>query len=298
MLDDINLADLRTFVLIAQLGNFTKAAQHLDVSRSHVSRQVSQLEKQMGVTLFIRTTRTLRLTAAGTRLFQQSQQALANIDQALRSTVDDVQTLQGLIRINCVGGYLGETLIANLAHQFMLEYPKVTVLLDLSSHRIDLVEEEFDVAFRMGQLQDAGFIARKLTAIEMGTFASPAYLANHPPLTTPKQLAEHRCLCGTVKKWRFRHNETGNEQDIQVSGAFECKNGRSLINGALLGNGIVRLPKIYCDEELKLGRLVEVFDEWEIPSVDFSMLYHKDRYQPQRLTAFIKFVRQAFIRSH
>jgi DNA-binding transcriptional LysR family regulator len=244
----------------------------------------------MGVTLFIRTTRTLRLTTAGTRLFNQSQQALADINRALLATVDDVQEVQGVIRVNCVGGYLGEELIATLAHRFMLLHPKVSIMLDLSSHRIDLIEEDFDVAFRMGQLQDSGFVARRLTTIEMGTFASPGYLAKSGYPSSPKQLSAHRCLTGTVKKWRFEHKEQGIEQEVQVSGAFECKNGRSLIRGAMMGNGIVRLPNIYCQQELDEDALIEVFDHWRIPSVDFSMLYHKDRYQPQRLKAFIDFV--------
>ncbi len=100
----INLADIRSFVLIAQLGNFTKAAEQLGVSRSHVSRQITNLEQQIGVTLLQRTTRTLNLTEAGKVLYKQCETALHNIDQAVMAVVDDVEDLRGDIRINCVGG--------------------------------------------------------------------------------------------------------------------------------------------------------------------------------------------------
>ncbi len=123
MLNKVNLADIRSFVLIAQLGNFTKAAEALSVSRSHVSRQISGLEAQMGVTLLTRTTRTLRLTHAGERFYQECEKALHDIDQALIAAVDDTQEVRGLIRVNCVGGYIGEDIVAKYVNEFMLEYP-------------------------------------------------------------------------------------------------------------------------------------------------------------------------------
>lgn len=150
MLNKVNLADIRSFVLIAQLGNFTKAAEALSVSRSHVSRQISGLEAQMGVTLLNRTTRTLRLTHAGERFYHDCEKALRDIDQALIAAVDDTQEIRGVIRVNCVGGYIGEDIIAKYVCEFMQQYPNVSIDLDFSSPRIDLIEDQFDVAFRMG----------------------------------------------------------------------------------------------------------------------------------------------------
>lgn len=295
MLNQTNLSDVRSFVLIARLGNFTKAAEELDVSRSHVSRQISSLEKQMGVTLFVRTTRTLRLTQAGKALYQQCEQALHNIDQALIAAVDDIEEVRGEIKVNCVGGYLGEVIIANIVNDFMLQHPDITVSLDFSSHRVDLIEDEFDIAFRMGKLEDAGFVARKLLDIEMGTLASPDYLARKGRPVHPKDLVEHDCLTGSVRKWSFQSSSDASKNlDVAVKGRLQCKNGRVLVNGALSGNGIIRVPRIYCEDELVQGRLVEVFDQWLIPSVDFSAIYHRDRYQPKRLRTFIDFVKEQF----
>lgn len=292
MINQINLTDIRSFVLIARLGNFTKAAETLDVSRSHVSRQISSLEKQMGVTLLIRTTRTLRLTEAGKHFYYQCEQALHTIDQALLSAVDDVEKVQGEIKINCVGGYLGEVFLAELVNDFMQQYPDVSVSLDFSSNRVDLIEEEFDIAFRMGSLEDSGFIAKKLLNIEMGTLASPSYLAQHGRPTHPKELNQHYCLTGSVRKWHFKSLNSKEHYDVTVKGNLQCKNGRVLVSGALAGNGIIRVPLIYCQQELDDNKLEQVFEEWGIPSVDFSALYHRDRYQPKRLRTFIEFVAQ------
>ncbi|MCG9639223.1 LysR family transcriptional regulator [Vibrio sp. Isolate34] len=295
MLNQINLSDIRSFVLIARLGNFTKAAEELDVSRSHVSRQVSSLEKQMGVTLFIRTTRTLRLTHAGQDLYARCEQALDNIDQALIAAVDDVEEVRGDIKVNCVGGYLGEVIIADLVNEFMQLYPDISISLDFSSNRVDLIEDAFDIAFRMGSLEDAGFIARKLLDIEMGTLASPEYFARKGKPNHPKDLIHHDCLTGSVRKWSFQAlDDTKKTVDVQVTGRLQCKNGRVLVQGAKSGNGIIRVPTIYCLQELNGGQLVEVFDDWVVPKVDFSAIYHRDRYQPIRIRTFIDFVKGRF----
>ncbi len=294
MQTQINLADIRSFVLIAQLGNFTKAAEALGVSRSHVSRQISQLEKQMGVTLLIRTTRTLKLTDAGKALFAQCEMALHSIDQAVLAAVDDIEAVRGEIRINCVGGYLGEEVIAEVVGQFMQQYPQVRVDLDFSSHRVDLIEDEFDIAFRMGKLEDSGFVARKLIDVEMGTYASPNYLAMHGRPEHPKELDKHACLTGSVTRWTFQHRQTKQTSDCQVRGKLRCKNGRVMLKGALAGNGIIRVPTLYCMPELEQGLLQEVFEDWHIPSVAFSALYHRDRYQPKRIRTFIEFTSDYF----
>ncbi len=295
MLNQINLSDIRSFVLIAQLGNFTKAAEALAVSRSHVSRQVSNLEKKMGVTLFIRTTRTQRLTESGQDFYIQCEEALNRIDQALLAAVDDTDKIRGSIQVNCVGGYLGEEVIAPMICQFIAQYPEINVSLDFSSHRVDLIEDEFDVAFRMGDLEDSGFVAKKLMNIEMGTLASQQYIKQNGRPKHPRDLNQHHCLVGSVTKWRFQSkNAQKSQTDVQIKGQLQCKNGRVLVQGALKSIGIIRVPRIYCFPELNAGELEEVFEEWEIPSVPFSAIYHRDKYQPRRLRIFIDFMKQEF----
>ena len=295
MIDNIHLADLQTFVRVVQLGNFTRAADTLNVSRSHVSRQISKLENDLGLTLFIRTTRTLKLTQSAELLFQRCEQAFQNIDNALNDSINTLNEMTGSIRINCVGGYLGEELMASAITEFAQKYPNIVIELEFSSHRIDLITDNFDLGFRMGELEDAGFIAQKLFDVEMNTLASPAYLKKSPKkLNSPYDLQHHRCLIGSVKKWQFIENKTHKFISVPILGQIICKNGRVLVQGALSDNGIIRVPYLYCQEEIKSGKLVEVFQNWRIPSVPFSMIYHKDQYQPARLKNLIFFLKTRF----
>ncbi|GMQ48276.1 LysR family transcriptional regulator [Vibrio sp. 10N] len=290
----INLLDVRAFVLVANLGNFTKAAEALGVSRSHVSRQIQSLEKQMGVSLIIRTTRSMKLTAAGAMFLSSCDQALNCIDKAVHTAVDDIETIRGNIKINCVGGYIGEEMVAEFVASFLQANPNVTIELDFSSHRVDLLEEEFDLAIRMGALADASYVARKLTTIEMQTLASPSYLASSPLLTHPKHLKSHRCITGSVTKWRFEHVDTNESVEVPVDGTLSCKNGRVLINAAKQGLGLIRVPRIYCESEIQRGQLVPVFSEWRVSDVPLSIIYHKDKFQPNRIRACINHLIDAF----
>ncbi len=291
----INLADIRAFVLIADEGSFTNAAEILEVSRSHVSRQLSALEKQMGVSLMIRTTRSLRLTEAGKVFHQQAKKALQNLEQAVIAAADNTQQVRGTIRVNCVGGHIGEELIAKMASQFMAQHQDVNIELDFSSHRIDLITDEFDIAFRMGELEDASFIGKKLTDLKIETLASPILLQQYPQIESPKDLSDIPCLTGSVKYWKFQKKDnTKQKMDVHVDGRFSCKNGRALVQGAVDGNGVIRVPEMYCQQEIKQGLLISVFDYWEVPLVPFYAIYHKDKYQPARLRAFIDYIIEQF----
>lgn len=299
MINNVNLADIRSFVLIAQLGNFTKAAEALNVSRSHVSRQIRALEASMGVTLLTRTTRTLKLTQEGERFFEQCEKALNNIDQALIAAVDDTEEVRGVIRINSVGGFIGEEIIATYIAEFMYLYPDIRIHLDFSSNRVDLIQDEFDIAFRMGSLDDAGFIAKKLMGIEIATLASPLYLSKFGKPEHPKDLAQHRCLTGSVKRWSFQSVKNQDKRfDVNLDGHLICKNGHALVAGATAGNGIIRVPSMYVSQELEQGKLERVMPEWQIPKVLFSAIYHKDKYQPKRLRVFIAFIKECFEKDH
>jgi len=299
-----SLADIRAFVTIAQQGSFTKAAELLQSSRAHVSRQLAQLEQQLGVQLIIRTTRAQRLTPIGEQFFKQCLTSLQGINQAVIAAKDDTEQLQGKISINCVGGVIGEDILTNIISDFNRQYPDIVVELDFSSSRVDLIAETFDLVVRMGSLEDSGLVARKLTDIKVQVLASPDYLANSPAIQHPKDLERHNCLTGSIKRWRFhqkskQHNNTPtHEIEIAVQGNFSCKSGRALINAAKRGNGIVRLPALYCENEIKSGELQPVLNvaatQWHSPDVPLFLLYHRNHYQPTRLQRLIDFICQQF----
>ena len=295
MNSEINLVDIRAFVVIAEQGNFTLAAELLGCSRSHLSKQLLSLETFLGVSLIIRTTRTQRLTEQGELFLLQCRQALQQIEQAVATTVDSAEHLKGNLYINCVGGIIGEEIVVQLVNDFIQLYPDITIDLDFSSQRVDLIEDHFDAVFRMGSLADSGLIARKLMDIKNCTLASPTYLKRHGHPTHPNQLNKLACIVGSINHWRFEQKgDVENTVEVAIKGNFRCKNGRAMKISALAGNGIVRLPYLYCPEEIRANELVEVFADWHIPDTPFYLLYHKDKFQPERLKKFIQFTHENF----
>ena len=289
------LDDLKAFTIIAQQGSFTKAAEVMACSRSHLSKQLNQLETQLGVSLITRTTRAQYLTQQGQLLFQQCQQAFNTLENALNMTIEQSHQLQGSININCVGGYLGEDIIARLIGDFIQQYPEIQVDLDFSSDRVDLLSGKFDMVFRMGKLQDSGLVARQLMTISNGIFATPDYIERFGQPTIPEELINHQCITGSINHWIFLP-ASGNKKprEITVTGGVRCKNGRVMKNLALKSNGIARLPYYYCQHELQSQQLIPVLNDWKLADTPLYLMYHKDNYQPQRLKVFVEFMIEAF----
>ncbi|PMN72451.1 LysR family transcriptional regulator [Enterovibrio norvegicus] len=284
-----NLADIRAFVAIAESGSFSKAAEKLGASRAHMSRQLSQLESRLGVQLIIRTTRSQRLTTAGDALFTRCQAAMMQIDDAISDAIDDSDQLRGRIAVNCVGGILGESLVGDVIHRFCFDHPDIHVELDFSSERVDLIESRFDLVLRMGALNDSRLIGRYLGDIEIGTYAAPHYLSQRGRLAHPRDLQKHDCLTGSVTRWRYVKVDAHSQHvDVDVKGNLQCKNGHVLMSASLQGNGICRLPALYCESHVQAGRLENVFTDWGVEKVPLYLLYHKDRHQPKRLKALIQ----------
>ncbi|WP_251881090.1 LysR family transcriptional regulator [Grimontia kaedaensis] len=286
-----SLSDIRAFVAIAETGSFSKAAESLNASRAHMSRQLSQLEARLGVQLIIRTTRSQRLTAAGETFFSRCRAALSQLDEAITLASNDADKMRGHIAVNCVGGILGESLIGDVIHAFCARNTEISIELDFSSERVDLVQSRFDLVLRMGALADSLLIGRELGEIKIGTYASPDYFARKGRPSHPKELQQHDCLTGSVTKWRYvKSDDPEQHTDVEVHGHLQCKNGHVLLNAALQGNGICRLPALYCTSYEAEGKLESVFTEWKVDKVPLYLLYHRDRHQPARLKALISYL--------
>jgi len=290
----VSLSDIRTFVVLAEQGSFTKAAEELACSRSHISKQLAQLESSLGVSLLIRTTRTQHLTPQGEAFYGRCKQSLNGISHAIDRVLESADSLSGNIRINCVGGYIAEEIIASLISDFMVQYPDINIELDFSSRRVDLVSGEFDFVFRMGELADSSLIARKLTDIKINTYVSPKYLAKNGKPNDPKGLVHHRCIAGSLKNWTFINSDNNKKVEVTVAGNLTCKSGRVMVSSAVSGNGIIRVPELYCKTELEQGLLVPLFNQWQVASTPFYLVYVQDKHQPLRLKAFKDYVVENF----
>ncbi|NKC19480.1 MULTISPECIES: LysR family transcriptional regulator [Pseudoalteromonas] len=292
---DINYSDIKSFIVLVEEGSFTKAAAKLLCSRSQVSKQLSQLEANLGVSLLVRTTRTQHLTPSGELFYEKCKRSFNGIEHAIDRAMESATELSGEIKINCVGGYIGENIVGPLVADFMKENPEMNVLLDFSSRRVDLVSGEFDFVFRMGELADSALIARKLTELSIGIYASPEYVKQYGQPSEPKDLVEHKCIVGSMNTWTLKNSESQVIQEVTVKGDLVCKNGRIMLYSALRGNGIIRVPEIYCRKERDEGSLVPVFEYWQPKSTPLSLVYLQDKHQPMRIKVFRDFVLKNFV---
>lgn len=294
MNNNVELNDIKAFVAIGEHGSFTKAARKLGITRGHISKQIKKLEEDMGVRLIIRTTRSLTLTNEGAAFFQESKASLTRLYQAVSNTIDDAEEIGGVININSVGGIIGEDVLAPILANFAIIHPKVNINLDFSSTRADLIGDKYDIILRMGKLEDSNFMARKIADFEICTLASPTYLKKFKEIKDPKDLKNHNCLTGSVKKWSFINHKTKAKSQITVSGSFTCPNGKSLLNAAKSGLGIVRLPKLYCSNELKNKKLVSAIKDWDPEKVPIYLLYYSNKLQPKKVSTLIDYISKSF----
>ncbi|MBD1558078.1 LysR family transcriptional regulator [Vibrio sp. S9_S30] len=289
MNNNISLLDVKAFVAIVSYGSFTNAAEALGASKAHLSRQLSQLERALGVQLLIRTTRSLKLTEQGERFYSKSQAALMEIEQAAFDALEQSASMSGLIRINSLGGAFGEEYLSQAIAEFSMCYPEIRIDISFDSKQVSLMEDEFDLVIRSGNLPDSRMVARHLMDMDVGVFCSQDYLKGKSLPSHPSQFKEHRCLTGTIDKWTFTHSN-GESQTIQVSPSASCSNSRVLLTYAINGMGICRLPSRYAETHLRNGKLVHAIEDWSVASIPIHLIYNKNRYQPEKLKTLIQFL--------
>ncbi|MDO3388471.1 LysR family transcriptional regulator [Gilvimarinus sp. SDUM040013] len=247
------------FVAVSETGSFTAAAQRLGTSIAHISRRVKEREQRMNTRLLDRTTRKVSLTEEGQVFYQHCRQILDAINTAENALADLQTSPTGILRMTAPVSF-GEKYIAPLVNDFALLHPKLRIDLTLSNQRLDLMDEGLDLAVRLGPLEDARLIARRLAERTPRVCASPEYLQRFGTPHTLSELNDHNCLLGTLDYWRF--NESGRARSIRVSGSLRCNNGPSLVNAALKGLGLIQLPDYYLSAALRQKQLMAVLQTY------------------------------------
>ncbi|RAU18318.1 LysR family transcriptional regulator [Nitrincola tibetensis] len=275
------------FVEVVKLGSFSAAAKHLKVSGSHVSRLVARLEEQLGTQLLYRTTRHIRLTDAGQVYFEHCRHMLDGFLEA-EAAINDLQSSpKGILRLTA-GTTFGEHFIAPIVNDFMLKYPLLEVRMHFTNRCVELVEEGYDVAIRMGVLDDSSLIARRILDRNERLVASPEYLQHHATPECLQDLYQHQCLVGTKDRWLF--SVDGQRREIRISGRYHANSGLALVDAALKGMGITQLPGYYIDEYIETGRLVPVLDEYRFRESAVWIMYPHHRYLSPKVRLFIDFL--------
>lgn len=295
--DPVQLGSIELFCKAAELGGFTAAAEALGVTPAAVSRAIGRIEERLGVRLFVRSTRRMRLTDDGQLYHEQCRQALAQIEEAERAITGHQTVPAGVLRISVPTTY-GHSRVMPLLPAFRARYPAVSVEVEVSNRNIDFVEQGFDLAIRLGAPPDSRLVARKLEDASMGVFASPDYLSRHGEPRTLDELQQHtsaqfvRPSTGRVMPWVFRRD--GADIELQLDSPVRVlEDVLGCVTFARAGGGLVQIYHFVVAEQLARGELVEVLRPYAGRSRPFSILYPHNRHLSARVRAFVDFMLQA-----
>ncbi|ERL55264.1 LysR family transcriptional regulator [Psychrobacter aquaticus] len=285
------IESMRTFVAVVNEGSFSKAAITLQLSPQLVSKYISKLEEQLHTRLLNRTTRKVSMTEAGSQYFIHAQQILLSIDN-MEAQLGGLQQLpKGTLRISAPVSFALKHM-AKLITDFQVRYPSVTVDLQLSDRKVDIVDEGFDIALRIGQLDSSSLIAKKIAPIRVILCAAPKYLKVHG---TPKRLEDLESHC--YLHYSYMNLETKGQifkyikaKQLKEGSIFHSNNGDVLVEAAIEGAGLVLQPTFIASKALNAGKLVIVLPEYESNPLGLYAVYAHRKLLPHKIRCFIDFM--------
>lgn len=289
------LEDMSAFVRIIESGSISLAANQLGVAKSAVSRRLAELEERLGVQLLQRTTRQSSLTEAGRSYYQRALQILADVSELNAATSNTKAQLEGVMKI-AVPLTFGLQQLAPAINAFAMAHPDLLIHLDFSDRKVDIVEEGFDLAVRIAELQDSTHIARRLAPIQIILCASPAYLEQHGTPEKPQDLKAHRTLQYALmprSSWTLISPD-GKQVTVAIREKMGANNGEFLRVAAVSGQGLVRLPTFIVWQEIEKGELVRVMADYTIPPLNAYAIYPQTRHLSHRVRALIDFLVKRF----
>ena len=287
------LLKMSVFVKTAELGSFAAAASALEMSAQIVGRHIGELEKQLGVQLLTRTTRRQSLTDAGRVYLAGCKRALEAVEDADAAVAEARQVPTGVLRVTAPVE-VGAAVLAPRLPEFLARHPRLMIELMLLDRRVDLIEENFDVALRIGQLTDSGLHARALVPFRLVTCAAPEYLRRRGVPQTPEDLAHHECLdyafhnYPAPSNWTFRRLD--GEVTVQPAMRMVINDGHALVSTALSGAGIIRASALAVAPLLATGQLVTLLAEFESDARPMNLVYPAQRFRLPRLRAFVEWL--------
>jgi DNA-binding transcriptional LysR family regulator len=294
MLDRIT--SMQVFVRVAALGSFSAAARALHLSQTMVTKHVAALEERLGVKLLHRSTRRLVLTEGGRSYLAACERILAEIEEAEASASLDRIEPRGTLRLN-VPLTFGFRHVVPAITEFSRLYPAILVELGLADRVVDLIEEGWDLAIRIGRLKDSSLVARRIAPCRTAVCAAPSYLREHGTPKTLDDLSGHNCLGYTLPsaagatRWVF-----GPEGDLVVSvqGNLRANNGDALLAAALAGHGLIYQPTFLVGDSLRRGDLVRVLSEYPTYDLAVHAVLPSGRQAPAKVRAFVEFLAERF----
>lgn len=289
------LQEMAVFSKVVAAGSLSAAARELGLSPALVSRRLAGLEARLGVRLINRTTRTLNLTVEGSRYYDACTRVLAEVEEADAEASAGGVEPQGALKVALPASF-GHQHVAPLVPQFAARHPKVQLALSLSDRSVNVMDEGFDVAVCIADLQDSSLAARKLAPNRRVVCASPAYLAAHGTPHTPEDLASHNCLVTRefAASWEYKA-PGGRSASVRVQGRYACDNWEVLREWALAGLGIALKSTWDVYRQLRDGSLIALLSGYTFHSdVAIYAVYPHRRFLPAKTRVFIEFLAESF----
>lgn len=294
--EDLQMGSLEIFCLTVELGSFTAAAISVGLTPAAVSRSISRIEQRLGVKLFVRTTRQLRVTEEGQNYYYFCRKALDCLIDAENQLSGKQQEPSGVLKMSVPTAYAHYKLLPRLI-DFYQKYPQIKLEIHVSNLNVDLIGQDYDLAIRGNFLADSGLIARKLEDAALCVVATPDYLKQHSTPEKLDDLQQHECIqfeipsTGKSATWSFV--QAGQEIALKVNGRVLCKDDYlSTLTLVKSGLGLMQVYRFTVENELKQGHLVEVLNEYNQTYRPFYVLYAQTRYQTLKLKVLIDFLLQ------
>lgn len=285
---------MQTFVRVVDSGSFSAAARVANRSKARVSQAISALEADLGITLLHRTTRSLRLTEAGTRYHKSCVELLAAVEATESQLRSGRDALEGTLRVSAPPG-LASRYLHQLTAGFVANHPGVRIDLDLTHRMVDLVEEGVDVAIRVTEPQDSSLVAQKLMRAPIVLVGAPSYLESNGTPRSPEALKDHECLVDSnfrdQQRWRFQVGKKA--VTVAVTGSLRVNSSEAIRRLAVAGHGIALCPRFMVEDDLRQGKLSELLVNTVALDWAVYAIYPRRTYLPERVRAYVAHMRQA-----
>ena len=290
------LKQIESFVAVAARGSLTAAANAEGVAPAVIGRRIDALEERLGVKLLVRTTRKITLTHEGSAFLEDCQRLLADLANAEASVSAGGVKASGYLRVTAPAGF-GRRHVAPLVPRFIEQHPDVNVSLNLSDRVVDIVNESYDCAVRVGDLPDSSLVSLRLADNRRQCVAAPAYLTRAGTPKTPHELHRHECLtlsseASQTRGWAFVVD--GAVTHLRPSGRLDCSDGQVLHDWCTAGLGIAWRSTWEVEQEVASGRLVSVLDDFAAPPNGIYAVFPHAKHLPLRVRLWIDFLKHTY----
>ncbi|MCF2908108.1 LysR family transcriptional regulator [Pseudoalteromonas sp. DL2-H2.2] len=291
----MDIEQIRLFISVYRARSFAAVAKELNIAPSSVSRAIASLEEKLQTRLFQRTTRRLAPTQSGEHYYQRVEILIEELELAEQEILTQNSEPFGTLRVTASTSF-GQTVLAPLMKGFHAQYPKIRVELTLSDSQSNIIDEQFDLAIRHGNLSDSSFIARKLIDVRYLLVASKEYLEASCSIQAPQDIQKHRLISFSYnsfnKEWNFRRDQ--NTETVSISPMLTITSASAIKECIKSGFGISLLPDWIIREELKNKKLVSILDDWHISGKNFNnaiwLIYPTRTFIPAKTNAFMAYL--------